>query len=116
MLAWTRTSFALLANGALLTIKNLHKRRGAVAADPGLLGRRGGGVHLRDRFATPTNPGAATDPGDITPRRQVYIVGIAVLVLIAVTAVAGLRLLAGDLGEIMPTQRRSVKRGAAPSS
>ena len=62
MLAWTRTSFALLANGALLTIKNLHGAARAAAADPGGLGRRGRGMHVHDRFATPTNPRAAPDP------------------------------------------------------
>ena len=37
MLAWTRTSFALLANGALLTIKNLHSGEGLWRLIPALL-------------------------------------------------------------------------------
>ncbi|MGO9349613.1 MAG: DUF202 domain-containing protein, partial [Mycobacterium sp.] len=37
MLAWTRTSFALLANGALLTIKNLHSGEGLSRLIPALL-------------------------------------------------------------------------------
>ena len=44
MLAWTRTSFALLANGALLTIKNLHGGEGLGAADPCPVGCHRGGV------------------------------------------------------------------------
>jgi uncharacterized membrane protein YidH (DUF202 family) len=37
LLAWNRTSFALLVNGALLTIKNLHRAGGLLGLIPALL-------------------------------------------------------------------------------
>lgn len=89
-LAWTRTSFAFLANGALLMIRNLHGHVGPTAFIPALLA---GAVALGtyaiaikrqrtlQRWPMPTR---------ITPRRSVHIIGTAVLVLIAVTTVAQL--------------------------
>jgi uncharacterized membrane protein YidH (DUF202 family) len=88
LLAWTRTSFALLANGALLTIKNLHT--GLPGLIPALLAAAVASctcvIALQRQRTLEQRP----IPARITPRRQVYIVGIAVLVLIAVTAVAQL--------------------------
>ncbi len=89
-LAWTRTSFAFLANGALLMIKNLHGAVGPRAFLPAALA---GAVALstyvialrRQRTLQREPP-----PAQVTPRRQVYFIGIAVLVLILVTTVAQL--------------------------
>ena len=90
MLAWTRTSFALLANGALLTIKNLHGGEGLARLIPALLAATAAAstyvIALQRQRTLEQRP----IPARITPRRQVYIVGIAVLVLIAVTSVAEL--------------------------
>ena len=89
-LAWTRTSFAFLVNGALLAVKNVHYSEGLVAQIPTALAA---GVALctyvialqRERTLA-TRP----LPPRITPRRQVYIIGISALVLVVATAVAHL--------------------------
>jgi uncharacterized membrane protein YidH (DUF202 family) len=90
VLAWTRTSFALLANGVLLTIKNLHHAIGLAATIPALLaGIAASGTYviaLRRQRTLEQRP----IPTHINPRRQVYAVGMAVLVLIVVTAITQL--------------------------
>ena len=77
---------ALLANGALLTIKNLHT--GLPGLIPALLAAAVASctcvIALQRQRTLEQRP----LPTRITPRRQVYIVGIAVLVLITVTSVA----------------------------
>ena len=88
-LAWTRTSFALLANGALLAIKNLHGAAGPAALIPAVLAAvvaSGTYVIALQRQQTLQHP----IPARITPRRQVYIIGFAVLLLTVVTAFAQL--------------------------
>jgi uncharacterized membrane protein YidH (DUF202 family) len=89
-LAWTRTSFAFLANGALLMIKNLHGSVGPTAFIPALLAAVVGlgtyVIALRRQRTLQQHP----LPPEIAPRRQVYIIGTAVLVLIVVTTVAQL--------------------------
>ncbi len=86
-LAWTRTSFAFLANGALLTIKDLHGPKSyapaalAVAVAAGTYA-----IALRRQRTLQQDP----LPARVTPRRQVYFIGTAVLVLIVVTMVGQL--------------------------
>jgi uncharacterized membrane protein YidH (DUF202 family) len=89
-LAWTRTSFAFLANGALLTVKNLHGPVGPTAFIPALLAAAvalGTYVIAVQRQRTLQR---RPIPTRITARRPVYVIGTATLVLIAVTAVAQL--------------------------
>jgi uncharacterized membrane protein YidH (DUF202 family) len=87
-LAWTRTLLAVLANGALLMARSNHGYNGSIrlfavglavtlALITCLIGRR------RQRTLT-----HRPLPQRITPRREVYLVGISVLVLILVAAVA----------------------------
>ena len=90
MLAWTRTSFAFLANGALLTIKNLHGAVGLPRLIPALLAAAAAACTVMIALHRQRMLEQRPIPERITPRRQVYIVGTAVLVLIAVTAVAEL--------------------------
>jgi uncharacterized membrane protein YidH (DUF202 family) len=89
-LAWTRTSFAFLINGALLAVKNVHYSEGLVARIPTVLAAVVSlgtyGIALRRERTLATHP----LPPRITPRRQVYIIGISALVLVVVTAVAHL--------------------------
>lgn len=89
-LAWTRTSFAFLANGALLMIKNLHGPVGPTGFIPALLAAAVAlgtyVIALQRQRTLQQHP----IPARITPRRPVYFIGIAVLVLIAVTTVAQL--------------------------
>jgi uncharacterized membrane protein YidH (DUF202 family) len=90
LLAWTRTSFALLANGVLLTIKNLHSADGLPGLIPAILAATAAActyvIALQRQRTLERRP----LPPRINPRRQVYVVGVAVLVLIVVTAVAQL--------------------------
>ena len=90
LLAWTRTSFALLANGALLTIKNLHSANGLSGLIPALLAAIAASCTYLIALQRQRTLERRPIPAQINPRRQVYIVGLAVMVLIAVTAVAQL--------------------------
>ena len=89
-LAWTRTSFAFLGNGALLMIKNLHHHNGPAAFIPALLAAAVAlgtyAIALRRQRTLRQHP----LPARITPRRQVHAIGAAVLVLIVVTTIAQL--------------------------
>jgi uncharacterized membrane protein YidH (DUF202 family) len=89
-LAWTRTSFAFLGNGALLTIKNLHGPAAPKELIPAFLaGAVALGTYLIALQRQRTLQRHA-NPERIVPRPQVYIIGTAVLVLIVVTMVAQL--------------------------
>jgi uncharacterized membrane protein YidH (DUF202 family) len=90
VLAWTRTSFALLANGALLTVKNLHGAAPLERLIPALLAAAAAACTYLIALQRQRTLQRRPMPAEITPGRQVYIVGIAVLVLITVTAVAEL--------------------------
>jgi uncharacterized membrane protein YidH (DUF202 family) len=89
-LAWTRMSFAFLGNGALLAIKDLHGAAGPAALIPCALAVTVAPgtylIALRRQRTLRQHP----LPARISPRRQVYTVGIAVLLLIVVTAVTQL--------------------------
>ncbi|MGA7050611.1 MAG: DUF202 domain-containing protein [Mycobacterium sp.] len=90
MLAWTRTSFAVLANGALLAIKDLHGSAGPARLIAPVLAAMVATctylIALRRQRTLRQHP----LPARISPRRQVYTVGIGVLLLIVVTAVTQL--------------------------
>ena len=90
ILAWTRTSFAFLVNGALLSLKGLH---GVTAVTALILTGSAGAaalgtyvIGMRRQRTLQQRP----LPTDITPRRQVYLIGIATLLLIAMTTAAQL--------------------------
>ena len=90
-LAWTRTSFAVLGNGAVLMIRNLEGRvetlqlvAVGLAIGIALLMYLIGAQRQRTLCRRPL-------PRPIAPRREVYLVGTAVLVLILVAAL-GIRL------------------------
>jgi uncharacterized membrane protein YidH (DUF202 family) len=87
-LAWTRTSFAVLANGALLTLKDFHSYSGPL---------RFLGAGLAVTFALSTylistrrqrTLGSRPLPNRITPRREVHLIGVSVLALTLVSALA----------------------------
>ena len=77
-------------NGALLTIKNLHGTAGVTRLIPAFLAAAAAACTYLIALQRQRTLQQRPMPARITPRRQVYIVGIAVLVLIAVTAVAEL--------------------------
>lgn len=89
-LAWSRTSFAFLANGVLLAIKEMHGAKHWVALLPAgvaLLAALGTYVIAFRRQAILQRRPL---PAHISPRRPVYIVGIATLVLIVMALAAQL--------------------------
>ncbi len=90
ILAWTRTSFAFLGNGALLMLKNLHGHVGPTAFIPALLAGAVAlgtyGIALQRQHTLQQRPLRAR----ITPRRSVHVIGTAVLALIVVTTIAQL--------------------------
>lgn len=89
-LAWTRTSFAFLGNGALLTLKDLHGPVGPTSFVPALAAAAvalGTYVIAVQRQRTLQQEPL---PTRVTPRRQVTFIATAVLALIAVTTVAQL--------------------------
>lgn len=84
-LAWTRTSLALLANGVLLLLRDLRNLPGRlglaavafavlVATATYIIGRRRQGVLTKRPLPQP-----------LTPRREVYLLGFSVVVLIGVS-------------------------------
>ncbi|BBX97001.1 DUF202 domain-containing protein [Mycobacterium lacus] len=87
-LAWTRTSFAFLANGALLSVKYLHGREMPARLIPALLAAAVAlGTYIIAVRRQRTLQQEQT-PTRITPRRQVYVIGLAVVVLVLVTMVS----------------------------
>jgi len=90
VMAWTRTSFAFLVNGVLLSIKDFRGHHGRAAFIPAALAVAVAlGTYLiafqRQRMLQ-----RKPIPKEITPRRSVYIIGIASIALIAVTTIAQL--------------------------
>ena len=90
ILAWTRTSFAFLVNGVLLTIKDWHGAKGPVTLIPPILAGAAALCSFLITLQRQRTLGQRPLPTRITARTSVYTVGIAVLVLIVVTAVTQL--------------------------
>jgi uncharacterized membrane protein YidH (DUF202 family) len=87
-LAWTRTSLAVLANGAILLIRDTHGKPSApqlaaagvaalLAISTYLIGHR----RQRKLAQRPL-------PNRISPRREVYLTGSAIIALIVISALA----------------------------
>lgn len=87
-LAWSRTSFGVLGNGALLLLRELHHYSGPLRLAPAALavvvalityfiGRR------RQRLLC-----IRPIPSRLVARREIHLIGIAVIALIIVTAFA----------------------------
>lgn len=89
-LAWTRTSFSFLVNGVLLALKNVHNSEGLVAQIPTVLAAAVALCTYVISLQRERTLAKRPLPPRITPRRQVYVIGIFTLVLVFVTAVAHL--------------------------
>ena len=89
-LAWTRTSFAVLANGALLTVRDLHGDQGPAGLIPAGLAAVVALCTYLVALQRQRTLGRRPLPTRICPRPQVYLVGAAVVALILVTEVAQL--------------------------
>ncbi|MCV7228557.1 DUF202 domain-containing protein [Mycolicibacterium komossense] len=87
-LAWTRTSFALLGNGALLMVRDIDEHRAgfglAAAIIATALAVLTYVIGLRRQRTLARRP----LPQSITPRREVYLLTFLVLVLIGVSVSA----------------------------
>jgi uncharacterized protein DUF202 len=90
ILAWTRTSFAFLVNGVLLTIKDWHGAKGPAGFIPAGLACAAALCSYVIALQRQRTLGQRPLPTRITPRRAVHVTGIAVVVLIVVTIVAQL--------------------------
>jgi uncharacterized membrane protein YidH (DUF202 family) len=90
ILAWTRTSFAFLVNGVLLTIKDWHGAKGPATLIPPALAGAAALCSFLITLQRQRTLGQRPIPRRISARTPVYVVGIAVLVLIVVTAVTQL--------------------------
>ncbi|CAN5799476.1 DUF202 domain-containing protein [soil metagenome] len=84
-LAWTRTSFAVLANGALLMVRDIHHHEAGFGLVAGVVAVLVAAVTfligLRRQRRLATDP----LPQSITPRREVYLLTALVLVLIGIS-------------------------------
>jgi uncharacterized membrane protein YidH (DUF202 family) len=87
-LAWTRTSFAVLANGALLMVRHLHSNPGplktAAAALAVVLALSTYLIGVRRQRTLSRRP----LPRQIVPRHEVHLLAASVLVLILVSALS----------------------------
>ena len=87
-LAWTRTSFAVLANGALLILRDFHSYSGPLQfLGAGLAVSFALSTHLIS-IRRQRTLGRRPLPNRITPRREVHLVGVSVLTLTLVSALA----------------------------
>jgi len=87
-LAWTRTSLAVLANGAILLLRDTHSGSGAlhfvVAGVAAVLALSTYLIGFRRQRLLAQRP----LPDRISPRREVYLTGGAVVALILISALA----------------------------
>jgi uncharacterized membrane protein YidH (DUF202 family) len=86
--AWTRTSFAFLANGAVLTLKDLHGYNGLGGLMPAGLAAAVALCTYLLAWQRQRTLRRRPLPIRIIARRQVYLVAVAVLLLIVMAAVA----------------------------
>ena len=84
-LAWTRTSFAFLVNGALLTVKEWDGTLSMAATIPASLAGVAAICSYVIALLRQRTLGLRPLPARVTPRVSVYIVGISTLLLIVVT-------------------------------
>jgi uncharacterized membrane protein YidH (DUF202 family) len=89
-LAWSRTSFAFLANGVLLAIKEMQGSRGLAPLIPAGLALAAALCTYVIAFRRQATLQQRPLPARINPHRQVYIVGIATLLLIVMATAAQL--------------------------
>ena len=87
-LAWTRTSLGVLANGLLLLLKDAHRDIGSLrfvaAGFAALLALSTYLIAARRQRTLAKSP----LPKHISPRREVYLVGASIVVLIVISVLA----------------------------
>jgi uncharacterized membrane protein YidH (DUF202 family) len=87
-LSWTRTSFAALANGALLAIRELHGSPGPTGLIPPVLAVIVALCTYLVALQRQRTLSRRPLPRRITARHPVHLVGAAILLLVLVTAIA----------------------------
>lgn len=90
VLAWSRTSFAFLANGVLLAIKEIHSAHGWAPLVPAGVALLAALCTYVIAFRRQAMLQRRPLPAHISPRRPVYIIGIATMMLIAMATAAQL--------------------------
>ena len=90
LMAWQRTSFAFLANGALLMIKSVHEVVGPKASIPAALAAGVAGMTWVIAIRRGRTLAQDPLPSRLAPRRQVYFIGLAAVLLTLVVAAAQL--------------------------
>jgi Domain of unknown function (DUF202) len=87
-LAWTRTSLAVLANGALLLLRDTHRSAGALplvaAGVAAMLALWIYLIGVRRQRLLARRP----LPQRISPRREVYLAGVSIVALILISALS----------------------------
>lgn len=87
-LAWSRTSFAVLGNGAVLMLRDVYQFSGALRLLPAALAALVAvltyAVGVQRHRLLLRHP----LPAQITARRQIYAIGFSVIALILATAIA----------------------------
>jgi uncharacterized membrane protein YidH (DUF202 family) len=84
-LAWTRTSLAVLANGVILLLRDTHSTLNFVAAGiAAVLTVSTYLIGLRRQRILARRP----LPGRISPGREVYLTGVAIIALILLSALS----------------------------
>ncbi|WP_096288816.1 DUF202 domain-containing protein [Mycobacterium ahvazicum] len=89
-LAWSRTSFAFLANGVLLAVREIHGARGWLPLIPAGVALLAAMCTYLIAFRRQAILQRRPLPADISPRRPVYVIGIATLLLIVMATAAQL--------------------------
>lgn len=90
VLAWTRTSFAFLANGVLLAVREINSARGWIPLIPAGVALLAASCTYVIAFRRQAMLQRRPLPARIVPRRPVYFIGIATLLLIAMATAAQL--------------------------
>jgi hypothetical protein len=87
-LAWTRTSLAVLANGAILLVRDTHGKASTLqlvaAGAAAVLALSTYLVGVRRQRILARRP----LPDRVSPRREVYLTGVAIISLILISALA----------------------------
>jgi uncharacterized membrane protein YidH (DUF202 family) len=87
-LAWTRTSLAVLANGAILLLRDVHGEASAIqlvaAGIAAVLAVATYLIGLRRQRILARRP----LPDRISPRREVYLTGVSIIALILISGLA----------------------------
>ena len=87
-LAWTRTSFALLGNGAILMVRDIKDHSAGLGLGAAVVAAVLAGVTYLIGLRRQRTLAKRPLPQSISPRREVYLLTVLVLALIAVSVLS----------------------------